>query len=275
MSQLRPLSKRETEVVELLLQGKSNKLIAASLDIAERTVEFHLKNVYAKFQVSSRVELILKLRDATVGGQTQNLRQSAVAGSGKGAENRGALNPQLDRATSLRDAASRVGKELEMKDFLNTRHVPVGVLTAVLTGLGWVLLLRRFEHMSVGEIKPWIVPLLLTWALIGLSIGLVGKRAGGTPLRVGLSTWAGTGLGPLAILPLMGLVVLPAGKLVERIGLIDAATMSRDLATTLAIITMLVIWWAVALAIGVGLLFLSIKRPGQANIHNHASEPGL
>ena len=60
-----PLSKREKEVLKLVLQGKSNKQIALSLAISVRTVEFHLKNVYAKFQVSSRIELILKLGHAT------------------------------------------------------------------------------------------------------------------------------------------------------------------------------------------------------------------
>lgn len=55
------LSKREMEVVELVLQGKSNKQIASSLTISVRTVEFHLKNIYAKFHVSSRIELVLKL----------------------------------------------------------------------------------------------------------------------------------------------------------------------------------------------------------------------
>ena len=54
MTQTPPLSNREWEVVELLLQGKSNKLIASSLSITERTVEFHLKNIYAKCEVSSR-----------------------------------------------------------------------------------------------------------------------------------------------------------------------------------------------------------------------------
>ena len=47
------LSKREMEVVELVLQGKSNKQIASSLVISVRTVEFHIKNIYAKFHVSS------------------------------------------------------------------------------------------------------------------------------------------------------------------------------------------------------------------------------
>ena len=55
-----PLSKREKEVLKLVLQGKGNKQIALLLDISIRTVEFHLKNIYTKFQVSSRIELLLK-----------------------------------------------------------------------------------------------------------------------------------------------------------------------------------------------------------------------
>ncbi len=58
------LSKREKEVLKLVLQGRSNKQIAWSLGIAVRTVEFHLKNIYTKFQVNSRIELFLKLGQA-------------------------------------------------------------------------------------------------------------------------------------------------------------------------------------------------------------------
>jgi hypothetical protein len=47
------------------------------LGISERTVEFHLKNVYAKLQVNSRVELILLLGKA-VGSNVANLREAAV-----------------------------------------------------------------------------------------------------------------------------------------------------------------------------------------------------
>ena len=58
MAQHHHLSNREQEVINLLLEGKSNKLIAASLGISESTVEFHLKRIYAKFQVASRMELV-------------------------------------------------------------------------------------------------------------------------------------------------------------------------------------------------------------------------
>jgi LuxR family maltose regulon positive regulatory protein len=66
------LSKREKEVVQLVLQGKSNKQIALALNISVRTVEFHLKNIYAKLQVSSRIELILRL------GQTPKIAAGRI-----------------------------------------------------------------------------------------------------------------------------------------------------------------------------------------------------
>jgi DNA-binding NarL/FixJ family response regulator len=61
MKKSNSLSRREGEVVALLLEGMSNKQIALALGISERTVEFHLKNTYGKLQVASRVELILEL----------------------------------------------------------------------------------------------------------------------------------------------------------------------------------------------------------------------
>mgnify|MGYP001302942454 FL=1 len=54
-------SEREKEVVDLLLQGKSNKQIAFSLGITNRTVEYHLGNIFAKLGVSSRSEAILTI----------------------------------------------------------------------------------------------------------------------------------------------------------------------------------------------------------------------
>ncbi len=65
------LSNREQEVAGLLVQGKSNKQIAAALHITQNTVEFHLKNIYTKLQVSSRTELMLKLGNSVVAGSAQ------------------------------------------------------------------------------------------------------------------------------------------------------------------------------------------------------------
>ena len=51
------LSPREHEVAELVAHGRSNREVAAALFLSEKTVEYHLSNVYGKLGVRSRVEL--------------------------------------------------------------------------------------------------------------------------------------------------------------------------------------------------------------------------
>ncbi|HRQ36317.1 MAG TPA: DUF805 domain-containing protein [Chloroflexota bacterium] len=102
MTQMDVLSGREREVVDLLLEGKSNKAMAAALSISERTVEFHLKNIYDKFQVRSRVELVLKLGNST------------VVDNGEMAKNEDGPTSQ-NWVTPLREAVLLFGKELETK----------------------------------------------------------------------------------------------------------------------------------------------------------------
>ena len=50
---------REREIVDLLMQGMSNRQIAHTLGIAEATVKKHLHHVYRKFGVRSRALLIV------------------------------------------------------------------------------------------------------------------------------------------------------------------------------------------------------------------------
>ena len=51
------LSTREREVAELVHDRKTNKLIAADLFLSEKTIESHLRNIFFKLDVSSRVEV--------------------------------------------------------------------------------------------------------------------------------------------------------------------------------------------------------------------------
>ncbi|MGD8634473.1 MAG: response regulator transcription factor [Anaerolineales bacterium] len=53
------LTQREREVLDQLAMGSTNKDIAQALMISVRTVEAHLRSVYAKLNVSSRTEAVL------------------------------------------------------------------------------------------------------------------------------------------------------------------------------------------------------------------------
>jgi DNA-binding CsgD family transcriptional regulator len=55
------LTPSQQRVAELIAKGASNKEIAASLFISEHTVESHLRQIYMKLGVSSRVQLTLHL----------------------------------------------------------------------------------------------------------------------------------------------------------------------------------------------------------------------
>ncbi len=53
------LTERETEVLRLLAQGQSNKEIAATLTIGEKTVKTHVSNILSKLGVQSRTQAAL------------------------------------------------------------------------------------------------------------------------------------------------------------------------------------------------------------------------
>jgi DNA-binding NarL/FixJ family response regulator len=57
--EIEPLTDREREVLQLLVQGLSNKDIAQKLYLSVRTVEGHLANIYGKLRVKSRTEAAL------------------------------------------------------------------------------------------------------------------------------------------------------------------------------------------------------------------------
>jgi DNA-binding NarL/FixJ family response regulator len=53
------LTPRQRTVLELLVQGKSNREIAEAMDLAENTVKVHMAGVFRALGVSSRVEALL------------------------------------------------------------------------------------------------------------------------------------------------------------------------------------------------------------------------
>jgi DNA-binding NarL/FixJ family response regulator len=54
------LTNRELEVLQLLARGMRNKEMATKLSVSERTINFHLTNIYQKLQVSGRTEALSK-----------------------------------------------------------------------------------------------------------------------------------------------------------------------------------------------------------------------
>jgi DNA-binding CsgD family transcriptional regulator len=51
------LTERELQVARLVVDRKTNRQIAAELFLSQKTVETHLRNIFRKLGVSTRVEL--------------------------------------------------------------------------------------------------------------------------------------------------------------------------------------------------------------------------
>ncbi|WP_250655851.1 helix-turn-helix transcriptional regulator [Alkalimarinus coralli] len=56
-----PLTQREKEVLTLVTQGLSNKLIAENLHISLNTLKVHIRNLYGKMGVESRTQALVKV----------------------------------------------------------------------------------------------------------------------------------------------------------------------------------------------------------------------
>jgi len=116
---------REKDVVKLLLQGKSNKQIALELGISNRTVEFHLSNIYAKLRVTSRTEAILQLTEG-------HLRESTGDD-----ENRIQVKSTVDiNGESLENGVKPISRRISMR---NLSYIIGGVLLTTLLVIAFVL----------------------------------------------------------------------------------------------------------------------------------------
>lgn len=159
-------SRREKDVIELLLQGKSNKQIALALGITESTVEFHLKNVYAKLQVSSRAEAILKL-GKSIGLINEQLRESIVEKEGEINHTGGQFISEKPRLATFGDNFSSIRKDAEMKNRLFS-YFFAGLVFGVLFWIYLEAIDRFMNTLSINEEYP-----LEVWRFISIEFLLI------------------------------------------------------------------------------------------------------
>jgi LuxR family maltose regulon positive regulatory protein len=61
-SLVEPLSEREREILQLLVEGASNREVASHLILSVNTVKKHVFNICGKLNVQSRTQAIAKAR---------------------------------------------------------------------------------------------------------------------------------------------------------------------------------------------------------------------
>jgi DNA-binding CsgD family transcriptional regulator len=132
LTQANLFSEREEEVIELLLQGKSNKQIALALALAESTVESHLTRIYAKLGVGSRAEAIIRLSER---GKTLESAQGLEKG-----ESIIVVTPEIvyspDKLGLRNQERQAVAKKISLEEiikFLVTYKIPIFIWVLLIT----------------------------------------------------------------------------------------------------------------------------------------------
>lgn len=59
----KPLTNREKIVLRLIMDGKTSREIADLLNVTIRTIEFHRRNIFKKFDVHNIVDLVKRVKD--------------------------------------------------------------------------------------------------------------------------------------------------------------------------------------------------------------------
>jgi len=234
MAHTDPLSKREWDVLKLLLEGKSNKLIAASLGISERTVEFHLKNIYAKYQVNSRIELVLKLVNLTGKLEIEKLGYSTVDEMGKTADNKAVSNSWTNWATppvSERNKPMKPNIRTVLQNALTGFAPGVFFLMAIAIGLdgiryfanhrNWETFINAsIQNQSFREVLA-LELLLLTGGYVFATLVFNAKYLSFTWRRSAIA-----GVGAVVLLVLLSVLIQPASSLVIAVASLCAGMVS-------------------------------------------------
>ena len=84
-----PLSPRECEICRLVASGLTNKEIGGVLEISEWTVSTHLRRVFGKLQVHSKVAMVAQILDIVAAAE----RRRALASERRTRD----VNPKVQR----------------------------------------------------------------------------------------------------------------------------------------------------------------------------------
>ncbi|MES2769235.1 MAG: helix-turn-helix transcriptional regulator [Bdellovibrionota bacterium] len=88
------LSNREAEVAELVTKGLSNKEVANQLFVTEKTVKFHLTNIYKKMSLKSRAQLIVWCMPHFSFAETPSSSNGNAGAANTNTSNDGAISSQ-------------------------------------------------------------------------------------------------------------------------------------------------------------------------------------
>jgi DNA-binding NarL/FixJ family response regulator len=69
------LSSREMDVAILLIEGQTNLDIGEKLFISINTVKTHIKSIYKKLNVKTRVQLLYLIRNSAISGLPDSVRK--------------------------------------------------------------------------------------------------------------------------------------------------------------------------------------------------------
>lgn len=59
-------TKTERQVIELVAKGLSNKEVGENLGVSQKTIKFHLTNIFKKCGLKSRTQLLVKHYEGTL-----------------------------------------------------------------------------------------------------------------------------------------------------------------------------------------------------------------
>ncbi|MCA9959062.1 MAG: hypothetical protein KC443_08510 [Anaerolineales bacterium] len=154
-----PLSSREIDVLDCMVQGATNKEIASQLSISENTVKVHLRRIYAKLGVSTRTEAVtaaIQQGVITVPGMETVTVETPAAPSPTApvVEAETAVSPSPPPATTAPDTPATTGKPRATRWRTVSIVLAVTLIALLLGFVGW----QMFGRDDTVTVTPTAVP---------------------------------------------------------------------------------------------------------------------